>query len=151
MKKYHIIFLGVMLAWMNSCREEPIELCPEIYIPMSTSLTYIDSQGNNLFVGEDKKFEVKNLAVHKLSNDSMQPINFTIASDSSYITIHLEQSVQDTFFIELKPGTLQQINYKAELDESQLPCENYKVTALESQGNPATFYPQEQLWKLKFN
>ncbi|MGH2622925.1 MAG: hypothetical protein ACRDE7_04595 [Sphingobacterium sp.] len=151
MKKYYITLLGIILVWMNSCREEPIELCPEIYIPMATKLTYIDQQGNNLFTSKKKQFELKKLSVYQLVNDNIQPVNFTIAKDSTYITVHLEQSAQDTFFIDLKPGVVEKITVKAQIDESKLPCENYNVIAIQNQGNPATFVPQEQLWRLTYN
>lgn len=151
MKKYTKLFLGFLLILLNACVEETIRLCPDIYIPMAINLTYTDQQGNNLFTSEKKQFELKKLSIYQLVNDNIQPVNFTIAKDSTYITVHLDQSAQDTFFIDLKPANVEKITVKAQIDKSKLPCENYKVIAIQNQGNPATFVPQEQLWRLTYN
>jgi len=135
---------------MNSCREEALVLCQDIYIPQSTNLSYVDENGQNLLFGPQKKFVVENMAIYKMVNDTIQPINFTINKESAYITVHLEQSSQGTFFIELQAGTVQEINFKANIDESKLPCENYRVNELQHNGNQGHFNTQGHVWELTY-
>lgn len=150
MKNYIIVLLCATVLLVNSCREEALVLCQDIYIPQSTNLCYFDENGKNLFFGSQKKFEIENMAIYKMVSDSIQPINFTIDKESAYITVHVEQSAQGTFFIELQAGTVQEVNYKSSIDESKLPCENYKIKEMQHNDNQGHFNPQDQVWELTY-
>lgn len=146
--KAHLKFLILLLTlFMGSCKDDVKVLCPEILQPMIIHINYVDESGKSLFFDDNPVYSIEDLYIYKIEYNEEFPIEFSADDNAKLITLSLNQSAKGTIFIQLGPEETDEINFIAEIDESD-PCKKYVVTEVIQNNKKTNYDKQNDVWVL---
>lgn len=149
-KKLLFILLGLLIINFNSCKTEDKTLfCAEILILQKLDFNYFDENGDELLFGNSPEYDVENLFIYKESGGKKQQINYDINEEERSVSIFLDQVPDGLFFIELEPNVVDEIRFEGIIDETRLPCKEYKIVKLFQNEIEVNANNESSIWELK--
>jgi len=151
MKKYlKLLLLSLVFITVGACKSNDDNVyCAEIYIPMVSNINYLNENGKDLIFSDNPLYPAEGIEIYKIApNDQRISLPFTINSEQKFIAVNLEKMENGTFYIQLKPGVIDRINYTAKIDEGD-PCRDYKLTELKQNDKSGQYDKKTQVWTFR--
>lgn len=142
--------LTLLLFLLTSCSRDDRQVCEAILLPAYFSFTYLDSDGNDPFFGDNPLFEKDSLRTSLISGG--QTFHQRADIEKSPI-LHFIVGIpigSRELFIQLSPEIVDTITYHAIVNDQLEGCPESQVISIQRNGNDFEKDPQTQIWRIVY-
>ncbi len=143
-------YLPILLILLISCSRDDRQVCETILLPANFIFIYVDSEGNDLFLGNNSQFDKDDLRVFDTDGERIYVRDLVIhGSPLSHFASNVSVSL-DKVYIQLSPEITDTISYNSIVNKEVQPCPESQVISMQRNGVEFEKDPQTQIWKIVY-